>query len=127
MEKAIYECVIDLAPRTKKNHQQIIQKYGKPIIIQSSAYRQYEKDAMLFIRPPEKPIDFPVAVKAVFYMPTRRRVDLTNLLGALDDILVRAGVLKDDNSQILARHDGSYVAYDKNRPRTEVTITRVEE
>lgn len=121
----VYECVIDLAPRTKKTHQQIVQKYGRPIIIQSRAYRQYEKDAMLFIRPPEKPIDFPVAVKAVFYMPTRRRVDLTNLLEALDDILVRAGVLLDDNCNIVASHDGSRVAYDKASPRTEVFITRV--
>lgn len=58
----------------------------------------------------------------MFYMPTRRIVDLTNLEEAIDDILVKYGVLKDDNSRILVSHDGSRVLYDKNNPRTEVTI-----
>lgn len=120
----VYECVIDLPPRTKKNSQQIIQRYGKPLIIQSAAYRQYEKDALLFLKPLPEPINFPVNVEAVFYMPTLRRVDLTNLLGALDDILTRAGVIADDNSKIIAAHDGSRVKLDRARPRTEVIITR---
>ena len=55
-------------------------------------------------------------------MPTRRIVDLTNLEEAIDDILVKYGVLKDDNSRILVSHDGSRVLYDKDNPRTEVTI-----
>jgi len=59
-------------------------------------------------------------------MPTRRRVDLTNLLEAIDDVLVHYGVLSDDNSSIIVSHDGSRVLYDKARPRTEVTITCLE-
>ena len=68
-------------------------------------------------------IDYPVNVKCVFYMPTRRRVDLTNLLEAVDDVLVRSGVLADDHSGIVVSHDGSRVLYDKENPRTEVEIT----
>lgn len=63
-----------------------------------------------------------VNVKAVFYMPTRRRVDLTNLLQALLDVLVKYGILADDNSKVVASVDGSYVDYDKENPRTEVEI-----
>lgn len=55
-------------------------------------------------------------------MPTKRRVDLTNLLEAIDDVLVKYGVLKDDNSEIITSHDGSRVLYDKDNPRTEVVI-----
>ena len=67
-------------------------------------------------------IEQPCEVVCLFYMPTRRIVDLTNLEEAIDDILVKYGVLKDDNSRILVSHDGSRVLYDKNNPRTEVTI-----
>jgi hypothetical protein len=59
-------------------------------------------------------------------MPTRRRVDLTNLLESLDDVLVRTGFLTDDNSLIVAGHDGSRVVYDKANPGTEVTVTKME-
>lgn len=59
-------------------------------------------------------------------MPTRRGVDLTNLLEALDDVLVEAGVLEDDHSGILVSHDGSRVLYDKQHPRTEIVIRTME-
>lgn len=72
-------------------------------------------------------IDYPVNIKMLFYMETRRRVDLSNLLEAADDVLVDAGVIADDNSGIVAAHDGSRVLYDKEHPRTEVTITRLED
>lgn len=68
-------------------------------------------------------IDYPVNVKAVYYMDTHRKVDKTNLEGALMDVLVDAGVLADDNCKIAAMTDGSRVSYDKEHPRTEVTIT----
>jgi hypothetical protein len=55
-------------------------------------------------------------------MPTRRKVDLVNLLEATCDILVKFGVLKDDSSDIVAAHDGSRVLYDKERPRAEIDV-----
>lgn len=71
-------------------------------------------------------IDQPVNVAAKFYMPTRRRVDLTNLNEALHDILVNYGILTDDNAKIIVSTDGSRVYWDKENPRTEVIITAVE-
>lgn len=68
-------------------------------------------------------IDVPVNVKAVYYMPTHRRVDLCNLHEALCDILVHYNIIEDDNCKIIETMDGSIVKYDKFRPRTEVTIT----
>ena len=76
---------------------------------------------MLFI-PKGKTINTPVNVQAVFYMDSRRRVDLPNLQNALLDALVNAGLLADDNSNIVVSMDGSRVLYDKENPRTEVTI-----
>jgi Holliday junction resolvase RusA-like endonuclease len=59
-------------------------------------------------------------------MDMRRKCDLTNLNEALHDILVKCGVLKDDNSKIVAATDGSRVLYDKQNPRTEVYIEPLE-
>lgn len=118
--------VIDLQPITKKNSQQIITVKGRPMIIPSKAYNQYERDALWLINYDGDPIDYPVNIKATFYMKTRRRVDLVNLQEALLDVLVKAEVLADDNNTIVASTDGSRVSYDKENPRTEVEITRSE-
>lgn len=118
---------IPLQPITKKNSQQIIYAKGRPMIIPSKAYRRYEKYALWLISYHDDPIEYPVNVKMVFYMRTRRRVDLVNLQEACLDILVAAGVLADDNCRIVASMDGSRVKYDKDNPRTEVEITPYEE
>ena len=120
---------IPLPPITKKNHQQIVWPKGKnrPIVLPSSQYKQYEKDALYFIPKIAEPIKEPVNVKCQFYMPTRRKCDLTNLLQAIDDIMVRAGLLADDNYAVIESHDGSRVFYDKDKPRTEVIICPVKE
>lgn len=115
---------IPLPPITKKNHQQIIQCKGRPMVIPSKQYRQYEKDCGVFM-PTVETINEPVNVKAVYYMPTRRRVDLCNLHEALCDVLVRYGIVADDNCKIIATMDGSCVKYDRENPRTEIEIERI--
>lgn len=116
---------IPLPPITKKNSQRILvnKATGRPFIAPSEQYKQYEKYAGWFTPACIPPIDKPVNIKCLFYMPTRRRVDLTNLLEAADDVLVHAGVIADDHSGIVVSHDGSRVLYDKENPRTEIEIT----
>lgn len=118
---------IRLPPVTKKNSQRIIKCGNFRKIAPSAQYARYEKDAKAFIPHQSAMIDYPVEVKALFYMKTRRRVDLTNLLEALHDVMVKHGLLKDDNNQIIVSVDGSRVLYDKYNPRTEVTIRRMED
>lgn len=95
------------------------------MIIPSAKYRQYEKDCKAFLKPTEEPINYPVCIKALFYMPTHRRCDLTNLLEALHDVLTKWKVIEDDNSKIIQSVDGSRVLYDKQNPRTEIYITKM--
>ena len=117
------------APISKKNHQRIVTNRitGKPFIIQSPQYEVYEQTASYFLRPkPKKPIDYPVTVRCIFYMPTRRKVDKSNLEAAAHDVLVKYGVLADDNRDVIASTDGSRVLYDKDNPRTEIEITPFE-
>ena len=111
-------------PITKKNSQQIIKAGNRRMVIPSPQYRAYERECLMQIPNKFKQrIDMAVNVQCVYYMPTRRRVDLVNLLEATCDILVAAGVLEDDNCRIVAAHDGSRVDHDKYNPRVEITIT----
>lgn len=77
--------------------------------------QEYEKEASKILKWKDEPIDYPVEVKCLYYMPTRRRVDLTNLLEATDDVLVKCGVLEDDNSKIIMydrmRENRMYLLY----------------
>lgn len=117
---------IPLPPVSKKNSMKPRMVRGRFAgLMQSDAYRRYEADCLRVI--PGKArvgIDYPVNIKALYYMPTRRLVDKTNLESALLDVLVKAGVLADDNSRIVVSTDGSRVLYDKDNPRTEITIEK---
>ena len=119
---------IPLTPVSKKNSQRIVIVRGRPMIIPSKVYKDYEKAAVALLRQQYsgEPIATEVNVAMVFYMPTHRRVDLVNLQEACLDVLVTAGILQDDNSKIVACMDESYVTYDKKNPRTEITITEVD-
>ena len=116
-------------PRTKKNSQRIIRIGRGSRIIPSKAYMDYAEECALQLlaqRATNTGIDYPVNVACVYYMRTHRRVDLPNLLEATDDILKDNYVVMDDNSDIIASHDGSRVEYDKHNPRVEITITCIE-
>ncbi len=114
-------------PRTKKNSARILRSgAGRPFVAPSKAFEDYQESCLWQIRAPHSPISARVNVRCVYYMKTARRVDLANLIEATTDILVKAGVLADDNSKIVAAHDGSRVDYDKNHPRVEIEITEME-
>lgn len=121
--------IIPLPPRTKKNHQRIRvnRKTGVRYIVQSDAYVQYAEACMLFIPHSARvSLDRPVNIQALYFMEKDAKVDISNLHSALHDILVGAGVLKDDSSlhpKIVAGTDGSRVYIDAKNPRTEIVIT----
>lgn len=128
---------IPLEARTKKNSMMIAgngtrcRVCGKPArqwIRQSKTHDAFAAKAIWYLRPiPAKPIDFPVNVCCTFYMATHRRVDLLNLEACIHDLLVDAKVLSDDNCSIVSSTDGSKVAFDKARPRVEISITALQD
>lgn len=96
------------------------------MILPSKQFKDYEAKCAAFLKGwMDEPIDIPVNVKCIYYMPTRRRVDLTNLMEATHDILTRYGILQDDHSGIIVSVDGSRVKYDKENPRVEIEIEGV--
>lgn len=119
---------LPIEPVTKKNHGQIIynKTLGRAMLVPSAQYRSYEKACGYFIRCKRLNLNQPLNIKCLYYMKTRRTVDLCNLLGATMDVLVNYGVIADDNCRIAVSHDGSRVFYDKVAPRTEIYITQAE-
>lgn len=128
-----YSCTIRGDPRTKKNSMiiagsgpkcPVCKKHKKQWPRQSPQHDAYTKAAarQLVGKPPQA-ISSPVHCRYLFYMATHRIVDGLNLEAAIDDLLVEADVLEDDNSRIVISHDGSRVLYDPYNPRVEITIT----
>lgn len=116
--------IIPFEARTKKNSSRIITAGGRTMLIPSKQYVEFEKNCKPFLTPLQ--IDYSITLKCLFYMKTRRKVDLPNLLNSICDVLVKHQVITDDNKDIVASFDGSRVLYDKNNPRVEIEITKLE-
>ena len=124
--------VIPTNPITKKNHGRIVQKKfpsGKsvPIMLPSEAYKKYEAFAKDYMPKLEQPINEPINLKVLYYLGTKRSCDITNLLQATCDVLVKYKILEDDNYNIVASVDGTRTYYDKENPRAEIYIEKQKE
>lgn len=115
-------------PIVKKNTQKVVWRNGRSIVVYSPQYRAWLNNAMdeLALQPrPDEPIDYPVLLVCKFFMQTLRIVDLSALYEGIQDTLVKAEILKDDNFNIIIGHDGSRVLLDRENPRIEVAIVPV--
>lgn len=120
-------------PVTKKNSQQMAKnpKTGRLFPVPSKQYKAYEKSAKVALHPLLiAPINSPVNVRVVYHLQLNKDgslpknlPDLTNLLEATDDILVKYKILQDDNVSIVASHDGSRAIFTSEEPYTEVEIS----
>lgn len=123
MKVAMMKLIIPVKPRTKKNSQQIMKAGNKRWIGPSKAALAFERQCAWWIKDCyRQKISEPVNVRVRFFVESKRKVDLTNLLESIDDVLVKYGVLSDDNANIIAGHDGSRVYVDRATPRLEILI-----
>ena len=133
MLKEIFHKTIIGNPYIKKNSQRtIFHKYLKRyVVIYSAKYKSWEKDSLKqlgyskngkFIKQGIDNIDFPIILKCHFYCQDNRKRDLSALYEGIQDVLVKAEILKDDNFKIIIGHDGSRCFVDKENPRIELWI-----
>ena len=118
--------VIDITlkgrPATKKNSGRIISRNGKPIIIPSEAYKNYEDACMRQLAGKKLHISGIVVVECKYYLPNKRSwPDLIGLLQATSDILTKAGVI-DDDKWICSYGNSCIAGIDKDNPRAEIQI-----
>lgn len=123
-----YKIIIPELTIPKKNSQQILinKRTRKPFIQQSERYLAFERVCYYYLFKYSKlKIDTSINLKCTFYVPDKRRRDLANLLESIQDILVKYGVLVDDNYKIVQGVDGSRIIYEKDRKETIIEITEV--
>lgn len=137
---------LPIKPRTKKNTPMILWrkqpfqiKIGKvtvanipytPFIAPSAGYSDFENDSLPYfyrVKQEVGVVNYPVNIQCIFYMDARRKVDLSNLLNAVDDAMVKSGLILDDNRDIIAGHDGSRVYHDNINPRIELEIKELKD
>lgn len=118
--------VIDIVfkgrPATKKNSGRIISRSGKPIIIPSETYINYEESCLWQLAGKKLHISGIIVVECKYYLPNKRsRPDLIGLLQATSDILTKAKVI-DDDKWICSYGDSCIAGIDKENPRAEIRI-----
>ena len=128
----IAQYTIPIDPKTKKNSHRIAGcgkrcpvcgKYAKQFVRNDDKTTEFAFSAARYLKPkPKTAIDQPIHLIYRLYTQTRHRKDDLNLYEALDDILVKEGILKDDDRSIIRSRDGSRVLYDKENPRSEIYI-----
>ena len=128
----IAKYIIPLDTRTKKNSMSIAGtgakcplcgKRAKQFIRQGHANTEYTAKAARFLHPkPDKPISEQIHIVYLIFTGTKRIIDDLNLYASLDDLLVKEGIIQDDNRSIIRCRDGSRVLYDKDNPRAEIYI-----
>ena len=123
------EIKLPLLCRSKKNSQRIVfnRNTKRPMIIQSEIYKNFERECGIYLKKyKSNVITYPVNLKCLFYVPDKRKRDLTNLENAIADILVKYNILEDDNYNIIAGWDGSRIIYRANKePETIIEITKI--
>lgn len=120
---------LPLLTRPKKNSQQVFVNHntGKPFITQSKQYKEFEKKCWIYLQAySDLNIDYPINLKCTFVVPDKRKRDIVNLLNAIQDILVKYHVLKDDNYNIVQSLDGTRIIYQKDVEKTIIEITKIE-
>lgn len=93
------------------------------MVIQSKKYLEFERECKKYIPVMEDPINFPINLSCKFYVNDARKRDIVNFVEAVQDILVKYGVLEDDNYNIVASVDNCTMEIDRENPRVEILIT----
>lgn len=118
--------ILPVKPRTKKNHSQLVTlKTGRQMLLPSKTYKEFEKEVLAYVKKhPELKlkINEPINLECHFYKDKNYKSDLVGYLQAIQDALVKAEVLEDDNHTIVESTDGSRVYLDRQNPRIEVFI-----
>jgi len=122
----------------KNSYRNFWHKYtGKMITVVSTNFSSWEKDAMRQLgysangkfnknKTRTKGIDCPVILKCHFYNYDKRTRDISNYYEGIQDLLVDAEILKDDNFNIIIGHDGSRMFIDSQHPRIEFWILQAD-
>lgn len=117
---------------SKKNNKRVFCRGKYPVVLPSELHEDWHSDALpelIIDRQRQKkaslsrfPIEKAYYVILQFYRSTHRIYDVTNAGESIMDLLVDAGVLKDDNFKVTPKVFPIHGDKDKENPRCEVFI-----
>lgn len=116
------EIVIKGQTPAKKNSRQGMVRNGRIMNFPSKIYAQWEKDALVQLMAYKGQAEGKVAIAYQFYVKDDRRRDIDNMIASVNDVLVKAGLLKDDSWQCMSI-GAADAEIDRENPRAEVWVT----
>lgn len=93
-------------------------------MISSQQYKEREKQKIIELKKQVEPMNLnnQLKIEYEFYMPDRRKTDLSNKVESINDMFVEYGLLEDDNWQIIKEMQITCLWIEKDNPRCEVSI-----
>lgn len=103
------------------------------MVLPSKAFEIWNNEARLLIQGEKNklsaadrnhlPIRTRCVVEVMMYAHDARKFDLTNKAESVMDLLVDAGIIEDDNCEIVGNLELAFGGIDRTNPRAEVQIT----
>ena len=123
----IYRYVFRGEVASKKNSKVLARVKGRPMLLPSRKFQEWEKRARLAIMAEGRP---PVPLKAarlsmVIYHGDLIKRDSNNATQGVQDVLVDMGVIQDDNWMVIGTPEVEHLV-DVDDPRLEVTVEESE-
>jgi crossover junction endodeoxyribonuclease RusA len=91
----------------------------------SKQYKAWQQASPDLILPEDGMIDYPVAITYTFYLPDKRKRDLSNYIKAPEDYLVKHCIIEDDNHTIVVKTILEFGGIDRDNPRVEISIDSI--
>jgi len=111
---------------SKKNSRILSMRGGRVMSFPSKAYSRWHKEAMKELGE-IRGVRFEriIKIRIELYPETLRKFDLTNKAESVMDALVDAGILADDNWEVVPEVEIKYMRKDKVNPRAECELKEV--
>lgn len=124
---AVYRYVFRGEVASKKNSKVLARVKGRPMLLPSRKFQEWEKRARLAIMASGRPVEPLKAARLfmVIYHGDMIRRDTNNATQGVQDVLVDMGVLKDDNWMVIGTPEVVHMV-DVEDPRLEVTVEESE-
>ncbi len=91
-------------------------------IIPSKGHKEWHTEALWGLKPYQGAFLNPKMILCTIYAKDARKWDISNKWESVQDLLVDAQIIKDDNYEYLSNIILSYGGTDKQNPRSEVYI-----
>ncbi len=111
---------------SKKNSRNLFVRNGRIVNIPSKIHAAWERQALVSLQTQYRgQFDGPVSVTCEFYNKDKRLRDIDNQQSAVLDLLVKSGLLKDDNYLNVVELHGYFKGIDKENPRVQIKVSEV--